>query len=190
MFIKIFPRIPKAHIPISSYLNRMVDLQEWYVLHWFFLPKHGFLQFIWIFSDKNHLKFNISHILSPNRRKEISLNPSRGDLSNNTKGTSQLLWNFLLWFNWIFSEKFIQYSRTSTPQIETIWNQADAPLLVESFPKTSRMQSEMPQFGRSHNEKQTKQTKFLHRKMACPFWQAWKARVKIWKCSIKFLKNQ
>jgi hypothetical protein len=26
--------------------------------------------------------------------------------------------------------------------------------------------------------------------MACRFWQAWKARVKIWKCSIKFLKNQ
>ncbi len=27
--------------------------------------KHGFLEFIWIFSGRNHLKINISHILNP-----------------------------------------------------------------------------------------------------------------------------
>jgi len=32
-------------------------------------------------------------------------------------------------------EKIIQYSRTFAPQVQTPWNQADAPLLVESFPK-------------------------------------------------------
>jgi len=34
--------------------------------NWFFFPKPDFLEFIWIFSDKNHLKINISHILNPN----------------------------------------------------------------------------------------------------------------------------
>jgi hypothetical protein len=37
-----------------------------------------------------------------------------------------------------FSEEIIQYSRTFAPQVQTSWNQAHAPLLVESFPKTSR----------------------------------------------------
>ncbi len=38
----------------------------YHVLNWFFLPKPGFLEFIWIFSDRNHFKINISHILNPN----------------------------------------------------------------------------------------------------------------------------
>jgi hypothetical protein len=37
-----------------------------HVLHWFFLPKPDFLELIWIFSDRNHLKVNISHIPNPN----------------------------------------------------------------------------------------------------------------------------
>jgi hypothetical protein len=41
------------------------------------------------------------------------------------------------------------------------WNQAHAPLLIESFPKTPRTQFEASQFGGSHNYK-TKQTTFLH----------------------------
>jgi hypothetical protein len=36
------------------------------VLNWFFLPKPGFLEFIWIFSGRNHFKINMSHILNPN----------------------------------------------------------------------------------------------------------------------------
>jgi hypothetical protein len=31
-----------------------------HVLNWLFLPKPGFLEFIWIFSGRNHLKINIS----------------------------------------------------------------------------------------------------------------------------------
>jgi hypothetical protein len=41
------------------------------------------------------------------------------------------------------------------------WNQADAPLLLESFPMRPRMQSEASQFGGSHKYKQNKQTIFI-----------------------------
>ncbi len=73
----------------------------------------------------------------------------------------KFLWNFQLWFNLIFSEEIIQYSRTFVRQVQTSWNQAHAPLLVESFPKTPRTWSEASQFGGSHNYKR-KQTTFLH----------------------------
>ncbi len=49
----------------------------------------------------------------------FQLNPAHQDLSNNTKGTLQFLWNFQVWFNLIFSEEIIQYSRTSTSQVQT-----------------------------------------------------------------------
>ncbi len=41
----------------------------YHVFNWFILQKPGFLEFIWIFSNKNHLKFIISHILNPNLTK-------------------------------------------------------------------------------------------------------------------------
>jgi hypothetical protein len=44
------------------------------------------------------------------------------------------------------------------------WNQTHAPLLIESFPKTPRTQSEASQFYGSHNYK-TKQTTFLHNRL-------------------------
>jgi hypothetical protein len=58
------------------------------------------------------------------------LNPAHQDLSNNIKGTFQLLQNFQLQFNLIFSEETIQYSRSFTfaSQVQTSWNQAHAPL--------------------------------------------------------------
>jgi hypothetical protein len=34
----------------------------YHVLNWFFLLKCGYLKFIWIFSSRNHLKINVSHI--------------------------------------------------------------------------------------------------------------------------------
>jgi hypothetical protein len=117
---------------------------------------------IWIFSSRNHLKINISHILNPNLTESISLNPTHQVLSNNTKGTFQFLWNFQLLFNLIFNEKIIQYSRTFALQVQTSGNQAHAPLLFESFPKTSRTWYEASGFSGSHNYK-TKQTTFLHR---------------------------
>jgi hypothetical protein len=62
----------------------------------------------------------------------------------------------------IFSEEIVQYSRSFAPQVQTAWNQAHSPLLIESFPNTPRTQSETPWFSRSHNY-ETKQTTFLHR---------------------------
>ncbi len=52
----------------------------------------------------------------------------------------------------------IKYSRTFAPQVQTSWNQAHAPLLIESFPKTPRTRSKASRFGGSHNYK-TKQNK-------------------------------
>jgi hypothetical protein len=50
----------------------------------------------------------------------------------------------------IFSEEIIQYSRTFAPQVQTSWNQAHAPLLVESFPKRPRTWFKASRFGGSH----------------------------------------
>jgi hypothetical protein len=66
--------------------------------------------------------------------------------------------NFQLQLNLIFKEEIIQYSRTSAPQVQILWNQAHAPLIVESFPKTPRTRFEASQFGGSHNYK-TRQNK-------------------------------
>jgi len=60
--------------------------------------------------------------------------------------------------NLLFSEEIIQYSRNFTSEVQTSWNQANAPLLIESFPKTPRTQSEASRFSGSHNQK-TKQNK-------------------------------
>jgi hypothetical protein len=93
----------------------------------------------------------ISHVLNPHLTKKIPLNLAHQDFSNNTKGTSQFLQNSQLRFNLIFSEEIIQYSRTFASQVQTSWNQAHAPLLIESFPMTPRTRFEASQFGGSHN---------------------------------------
>jgi hypothetical protein len=72
----------------------MVSLQVLPQSQLIFLPKPGFLEFIGVFSGRNHFKFNVSHILNPNLDKSIPLNPAHQDLSNNTKATFQFLRNF------------------------------------------------------------------------------------------------
>ncbi len=92
-----------------------------------FPSKTWFLEFIWNFSGKHYLKNQyLSHFESKSYQIN-SINPAHQGLSNNTKGTFQFLWNFQLQFNLIFSEEIIQYSKTSTPQEQTPWNQANAP---------------------------------------------------------------
>jgi hypothetical protein len=59
----------------------------------------------------------------------------------------------------IFNEKIIQYSRTFAPQVQTSWNQAHAPLLIESFPKRPRMRFEAFLFGGFDKYKQNKTNK-------------------------------
>jgi hypothetical protein len=96
---------------------------------WFF---GIYLNFQWQKSLKNQY-------LPHSESKSYQINPAHQHLSNNTKGTFQFLQNLQLRFNLIFSEEIIQYSRTFAPQVQTPWDQAHAPLLVESFPKTPRM---------------------------------------------------
>jgi hypothetical protein len=61
----------------------------------------------------------------------------------------------------------IQYSKTFALHVQTSWNQAHAPHLVKSFPKTPRTRSEASPFGGSHNYKtkqnKTNQTTFVDR---------------------------
>jgi hypothetical protein len=52
----------------------------------------------------------------------------------------------------------IQYSKPFTLQVQPSWNQPNAPLLIESFPKIPRTWSEAPCCGESHKNK-TKQNK-------------------------------
>ncbi len=127
------------------------------VLNWFFLPKTWFFGIYLNFQQQKSFKKSISLTfwiqILPNK---FHLNPAHQDLYNNTKGTFQSLQKFQLWFNLIFNEEIIQYSRTFALfalQVQTPWNQAHAPLLVESVPKTSRTWSEASQFGGSHNYK-------------------------------------
>jgi len=54
----------------------------------------------------------------------------------------------------------IQYSRTFATQVQMPWNQAHAPLLLESFPKRPRTRSEASWFPGCHQYK-TKQTNYL-----------------------------
>jgi hypothetical protein len=137
-----------------------IEWKCYHVRNWFFLPKPGFLEFIWILSGRNHFKINISQILNPNLTKYIPLNPAHRDLANNTKGTFQFLWNFQLQFSLIFSEEIIQNSRTFTLQVQTPSNQANAPLLLKSFPMRPRTGPKASQFTGSHWYK-TKQMNYL-----------------------------
>jgi hypothetical protein len=84
--------------------KRWLVIQNSYVLVWplslaqvlphpqlSFPSKTLFFEFIWIFSSRNHLKLNISHILNPNITKWIPLNRAHQKISNYTKGTFQFL---------------------------------------------------------------------------------------------------
>jgi hypothetical protein len=119
---------------------------------WFF---GIYLNFQWQKSLKNQY---LSH--SESKSYQInSIKSSHQDIFNNIKGTFQFLRNFLLWYNLFFNEEVIQYSRTFAPQVQTPWNQADAPLLLESFPKRPRARSEASWFRGSHKYKQNNTNK-------------------------------
>jgi len=59
-------------------------------------------------------------------------------------------------------KKSFKYSKPFAPQVQRSWNQAHAPLLVESFPNTPT-QSQASWFGGSHTYKTNKQTNFIDR---------------------------
>ncbi len=134
----------------------------YHVLNWFSLPTPDFLEFIWIFSCRNHLKIKYLPYSESKSYQINSIKSSYQDLSNNTKVTFQFLRNFQLQVNLIliFSEKIIQYSIPFALQVQTSWNPAHAPLVViiESFPKTPRTWLEASTLSGSRNYK-TKQNK-------------------------------
>ncbi len=144
---------------LKSCLNRMVSLQ---LLPWsqlIFPSKTWFFGIYWSFQQQKSLWIQC---LPRSESKSWQMNSIKSCSSrsfNNTKATSQILWNFQLWFNLIFSEEIVQYSRTFAPQVQASWNQAHGPLLIKSFPKTPRTwSSEASWFGGSHidNTKQNK----------------------------------
>jgi hypothetical protein len=98
---------------------------------WFF---GIYLNFQWQKSLKNQY-------LPHSESKSYQINHQ--DLSNNTKGTFQLLRNFQLQFNLIFSEEIIQYSGTFAPhKSKHQGTKPMHPLLVKCFQKTPRTWSE------------------------------------------------
>ncbi len=118
----------------------------------FSLLKPGFLEFIWIFSRRNHFKNQyLPHSESKSYQIKFYLNLAHQDLSNNIKGKFQFLQNLQLWFKF-FSEEIIQYSRTYGTK------PMHAPLLLENFPKRPRTRAEASWFDGSHKYK-TKQNK-------------------------------
>ncbi len=54
----------QRHITIPSTWIEWQTFKCSNVQNWFLLPKLGFLEFIWIFSGRNHFKINICHILN------------------------------------------------------------------------------------------------------------------------------
>ncbi len=139
---------PNVFCMVPSYSHQVPNgwPKCYHVLDWFFLPKPGFLEFIWIFSSKNHLKIKF---LPHSESKSYQINSIKSCSSR----SFQQHQNFQLRHYFILNEEIIQYSRTFAPQVQISWNQAHAPLLIKSFPKTTRTRSDSSQFGGSHNYK-------------------------------------
>jgi len=139
------------------------SVTSYHVLNWIFLPKPGFLEFIWIFRGRNDLKFNISHILNPNLTKWIPLNAAHQDLSNNSKGTFQFLRNFQLQFNLIFSEKIFNIQELLHHKSKRLGTKPMHPSLSRAFQRHQEHNGEHPSLMDLTTTKQNKLPFFIHR---------------------------
>jgi hypothetical protein len=163
--MEISPKIYQWHIPIPHTWIEWWTFKCDHVLNWFLLPKLGLLWLIWIFNDKNHLKINISPILSPQLTKHIPSNLAPQDLSNNTKGTSQFLWNFqiMIYFN-IQSKNHSIIQEPLHHKSKHDETKLMHPSLSKIFPKIPIKWSETPPvWWISWLHYKTEQTTFLHR---------------------------
>jgi hypothetical protein len=97
----------------------------YHILNRFLLSKPGFLEFIWIFSGRNHLK--MSKYLPHSESKSYQINSIKSCSSRSFQQHQR----HIPIPPKISAKKIIQYSRTFTLQVQTSWNQAHAPLLVE-----------------------------------------------------------
>ncbi len=132
----------------------MVDIQVFPCPQLIFPSK--FTRFVGIYLNFQQQKLFKNQYLPHSESKSYQINSIKSCSSRSFQKywkTFQFLWNFQLWFNLTFSEKIIQYSITFALWVQTSWNQAHAPLLEKSFPKTPRTRPEASQFGGSHNYK-------------------------------------
>ncbi len=68
--------------------------------------------------------------------KSYQINPIKSCSSTSFQEHQTHIPKFSATINLMFSEEIIQYSRTFALQVQTSWNQAYAPFLIKSFPKT------------------------------------------------------
>ncbi len=148
MYVSIFWTIKYEK---NSCLNWMISFQKCYhILNWFFLPKPDCLEFISNFSNRNHLKINISHILNPNLTKQIPWNPAhQGSFQQDQRHIPIPLNKFSVKKSFNIQELLHHESKHHGTK-------AHARVLSESFPQ--RTQSKASWFGGSHNYN-TKQNK-------------------------------
>ncbi len=95
----------------KSCLDWMVSLQVLSHSKLIFLSKNCFSGIYLNFKRQKSLKNQYLPHFESKSYQVNSIKSGYQDLSNNTKGMFQLLQNFQLWFNFIFSEEIIQYSR-------------------------------------------------------------------------------
>jgi hypothetical protein len=144
----------------KSWLNWMVTLQVLSGSRPIFPSKTWFFRIYLNFQRQKSLK---NQYFPNSESKSYQVNSIKSCSSRsfqNTKGSFQFLQKSQLWFHSIFTEEIIQYSKTFTWHVQMPWNQASAPLLLQSFPKRSRTQSEASRFSGSCKYK-TKQTNYL-----------------------------
>ncbi len=126
--------------------------------------------FLRIYSNFPWQKSLISAYLPHFESKSYQMNPVKSCSSSSFQQHQRhipISSNFQLRLNLIFSEKIIQYPRTFGPQIQMSWNQAHAPLLIKSFPKTPRTWSEASQLMDLITTKQNKLPSFIDRSLFC-----------------------
>jgi hypothetical protein len=137
-----------------------------------------FLEFIWIFSGRNHFKINISlHFESKSYQINSIKSCSSRSFPTTPKGTFQFLRNFQVRFSSIFqwrNHSIFKNFCTASPNVME-------PVLIESFPTTPRTRSEAFKFGGSHNyiTEQNKLPSFIDR---------WFIRVGLDRATLDFIK--
>jgi hypothetical protein len=128
-----------------------------------FPSKTWSLEFIWIFSGRNHLKSNISHIPNP---KSYQINSIKSCSSRSFQQHQRHIPfspKFSATIYLIFSEEKAFNIQELFHHKSNAMDQAHAPLLIKSFPKTPRTRSKHPGSVDLITTKQNKLPSFLDR---------------------------
>ncbi len=98
------------------------------------------------------------------------MNPAHQDLSNNTKGTFQFLWNCRLRFNLTFSDEIIQYSRTFACKSKCHGTKSIDRSSSRAFQQHQEHDLKHPGSVDLITTKQNKQPSFIDRDGKAPMW--------------------